>query len=58
VAVVGTTGASVAIYGAEPQRLVAEKTLRIRPISLAFSPDGRGVAVGLVACGVLVYCRD
>jgi WD40 repeat protein len=58
VAVVGTTGASVAIYGAEPQRLLAEKTLRIRPISLAFSPDGRGLAVGLVACGVLVYCRD
>ena len=29
-----------------------------RPFALAFSPDGRGLAVGLVACGVLVYCRD
>ena len=27
-------------------------------VALAWSPDGRGLAVGLNACGVLVYCRD
>jgi WD40 repeat protein len=58
VAVVGSTGVSVALYGADPQRLLGEKPLRITPFALAWSPDGRGLAVGLNACGVLVYCRD
>lgn len=51
-------GQLLAAAAEDDHQLVAEKTLRIRPISLAFSPDGRGLAVGLVACGVLVYCRD
>jgi WD40 repeat protein len=58
VAVAGNSGASVALYGLEPPRLVAEKPMRLVPFALAFSPDGQGLAVGLVACGVLVYCRD
>jgi WD40 repeat protein len=58
VAVVGSTGSSVALHRLQPQRLLSEKPLRITPFALAWSPDGRGLAVGLNACGVLVYCRE
>jgi WD40 repeat protein len=58
VAAVGTNAVSVALYSVNPQRLVAEKPLRITPFALAFSPDGRGLAIGHNACGLLTYCRD
>jgi WD40 repeat protein len=50
---VGTT----ALYSVDTRDEVARVTLRGAPLSLAWSADGRALAIGR-PCGLITYCRD
>jgi hypothetical protein len=48
----------VRIYDAATGALVGENVPTWYPLSVAWAPDGRGLAAGEVGCGIVLYCRD
>lgn len=51
-------GGAVRIYDAATGALVGENVPTWYPLSVAWAPDGRGLAAGEVGCGIVLYCRD